>query len=106
MDLLDQLKQAGAFGTGEPIPRTVEWEGNTYACHFIDLPGGRVQKLLQKDDADPHIIAESLCDAEGKPVLTLAQAQDLKLTLRVALAREAMDVFGFSTKARDEAKKD
>lgn len=105
--IFDALAAAGGIGTGEVIARDVTWNGQTLALHFLDLPGGKVQELLRKgNDADPAIVAAALCTPEGKPAMDIEQANQLKLTLRQAIVREAMDVFGFSKEARDEAKKD
>lgn len=107
MSLLEQLQAAGAMGTGDVVPRTVSWNGHSFDFHFLDLPGGRVQQLLRKgDDSDPEIVAAALVEPDGKPALTLDQAKALKLGLRAVIVREAMDVFGFSKAAKDEAKKD
>lgn len=101
------LEAIGGFGTGKVVPRTVEWDGKTLELHFLDLPGGKVQQLLRKGlDADPEVVAAALCDPDGSPAMDLEQANTLKLTLRQAIVREAMYVFGFTAQAKADAKKD
>jgi hypothetical protein len=106
MDLLEQLQQSGAFGTGDIVPASVEWNGHTWSFFVLDLPGGKVRKLLKKDDSDAEIIAASIVDANRKPVLTVEQARELKLPLQSRFPLAAMDVFGFGKKAQADAKKD
>lgn len=101
------LEAIGGFGTGKVVPRTVEWDGKSLELHFIDLPGGKVQELLRKGiDADPELVAAALCDPDGSPAMDIDQANALKLPLRQAIVREAMYIFGFTPKAKIEAKKD
>jgi hypothetical protein len=107
MNLLEQLTQAGALGAGAIVPRTVEWNGQSLKLFFRDLSGAEVQKLLAGDgNTDPRIVEAALCNEDGSPALTAEQVALLKLPLRALIAREAMDVFGFSMKARADAKKD
>jgi hypothetical protein len=106
MSLLDQLRTAGGVSAGDVVARQVEWNGHVFDFHFLDLPGGKVQKLLKENDVDPAIVAASLVEPDGKPALTMDQVLSLKLGLRAAIVRAAMDVWGFSPRAREEEKKD
>lgn len=106
MKLIDQLYAAAGIGTNEVVARTIVWNGAEIPMFFRDLPGGEVQRLLKLPESDPEIVAAAVCEEDGTPAITLAQAHTLKLGLRAVIVREAMDVFGFTQKARDEAKKD
>lgn len=102
--LLDRFKTSGGIGTGEVVAREVVWNGQTFPLHFLDLPGGKVQELLKRPDADAEIVAASLVLEDGSPAMDLEDAHRLKLTLREAIVRAAMDVFGFTATARAEKK--
>lgn len=105
MKSLDQLTEAGGVSAGEIVAKEVEWNGNVFPFHFRDLPGGKVAKILEGAEVDANLVAATLCEEDGSPAMTLEQALCLKLTLRRVIVAAAMDVVGFSAKARDAEKK-
>jgi hypothetical protein len=79
--------------------------------HFRELPAGDFRKFHRAEasqDDEVHagsmavLIAASLCDEEGKPVITLAKARTLKPAAMLALFREVMAVNGFGSSEKND----
>lgn len=108
---LDSLKQAGAF-TGRPVAKEITWKqgdeeltatvyirplGYHTAMTDVMAANGRLDGLAGR-------IASSVCDEEGKPVLTVADitgeadpergALDGQLTLALLLAIQEVNDLG------------
>jgi hypothetical protein len=65
---------------------------------FLDRPVGTSNKGFRAS-----VVAAVMCDAEGKDVLTVAQAAVLKNALSNLLMNTCLDVNGMTAEAKEEA---
>lgn len=97
--------------SNKPTPREVEFsDGTKETVHFRQVSAGQMRRWRSAeasadDDARffamQRLVAESLCDAEGKPVLTEAESQNLTPNGLTDLFPHVMAVAGIG----DDAKK-
>jgi len=74
--------------------------GDKAQFHVRELPDAEFRKLFQDGDR-AKLIAATICDENGKPVMTDAQAAQLKPLVAAELPQVAMKHSGFGDKAAD-----
>ena len=92
----------GVFVSDEPMLRKVMLgDGSVHDMHFMELPASEIFRFGDRQRSEdeqtrvmalPYLIAASLCDETGKPVLTADQASKLKIDVAKALAGAIMTV--------------
>ena len=87
-------------------------DGTTHVLFFKELPAvtfktySRLQASTDQQDQDTcmaRLIAESLCDEEGKRAMTFEQACQLRLDAATAIFQAVLDVNGLSGKKGDRS---
>ena len=87
-------------------------DGTTHVLFFKELPAvtfktySRVQASTDPQERDTcmaRLIAESLCDTEGKPALSFEQACQLRLDATTAIFQAVLDVNGLGGKKGDRS---
>lgn len=96
------------FVAAGPVPRQVELpDGSTHTLHFKQLPGIAFRRYhMAESSADEaqrvesilHLICESLCEADGKPALTITKARQLTAGAMGALFTAVLEVNGYAGK--------
>jgi hypothetical protein len=82
-------------------------DGTVHKLHFKEIPAVEFRKFYnaeQSKDEDvqaasmSRLIAASLCEPDGKPAITVAQAKKLRTAAMNAIASVVMEVNGFGAK--------
>jgi hypothetical protein len=82
-------------------------DGSTHALYFKELPAVEFRKFAIAESSEDEavqansmakLIAASLCEPDGKPAITLKDAQRLTASAMTAIAAAIMEVNGFSAK--------
>lgn len=96
--------------SSKPTPREVEFsDGSKETVHFRQVSAGEMRRWRAaeaQDDSDAkffamqRLVAESLCDADGKLVLTPAESKNLTHTGLTDLFPHVMAVAGVGVDAK------
>jgi hypothetical protein len=99
--VLQAFTSLGMFASKDVHADTVTLPSGEKAQFYVrELPDAEFRKLWQ--DADrAKLIAATICDEDGKPVLTVEQAAQLKPIVAAELQQVAMKHSGFGDKATD-----
>ncbi|MDX5516153.1 hypothetical protein [Stenotrophomonas sp. RG-453] len=99
--VLQAFTSLGMFASKDVHADTVTLPNGDKAQFYVrELPDAEFRKLWQ--DADrAKLIAATICDEDGKPVMTDAQAAQLKPLVAAELQQVAMKHSGFGDKAAD-----
>jgi len=99
--VLQAFTSLGMFASKDVHADTVTLpNGDKAQFHVRELPDAEFRKLWQ--DADrAKLIAATICDEDGKPVLTVAQAAQLKPVIAHQLQQVAMKHSGFGGEAEE-----
>lgn len=99
---------AGLFVSSEVQPREVELpDGSKHTLHFKALPAVEFRRFqlaeFSTDDEKKaasvtHLIAASVCDPDGRPAMTVKDAERLHPLAANALMAAILDVNGFGQK--------
>lgn len=82
-------------------------DGGKHTLYFKQLPAVEFRKYYNSENSEDddvkansmsQLIVASLCEPDGKPALTLKQAQKLKPAAMNAIATVIMEVNGFGAK--------
>lgn len=86
-------------------------DGESHAVHFRELTALEFKRWHdQENSEDPevrhlamaHLLVAGVCDPDGKPALTIAQAKKLKGAAMTALVEALLDINGVSAKAKEK----
>ena len=99
------------FCTTSVIAKSVTFNGQEVPCFFRELSADQAEDLFGGIDADPkknkglrnRVIASILCNQDGTPALTAAEAGTLKLDLANKIQQAALEVNGFGKSEEAEA---
>lgn len=104
----------GLFRSDEPVAQPVTLpDGSTHALHFRQLPRKRFLaywRAIDKADEETvdvetaRLIADSLCELDGTPALTVEQAMRLTIGATQAISTAVLVVNGMTKAAQEEAK--
>ncbi|MDY0954643.1 MAG: hypothetical protein ACN6RH_18170 [Stenotrophomonas rhizophila] len=99
--VLQAFTSLGMFASKDVHADTVTLpNGDKAQFHVRELPDAEFRKLWQ--DADrAKLIAGTICDEDGKPVLTVAQAAQLKPVIAHQLQQVALKHSGFGGAAEE-----
>lgn len=99
--VLQAFTSLGMFASKDVHADTVTLpNGDKAQFHVRELPDVEFRKLWQ--DADrAKLIAGTICDEDGKPVLTVAQAAQLKPVIANKLQQVALKHSGFGGAAEE-----
>lgn len=96
------------FISDEIAEREIELgDGSKHVLHFKQLPNTVFERYaLWNASADEDVVAKAscrlivlgLCDAEGKPVLELEQAERIKRPVLQRMVKALFDVNGYGSK--------
>lgn len=101
LTLLQSFEGLGMFASRDVRPDTIELPDGKTAQFFVrELPDAEFRKLWREADRST-LIAATICDEDGKPVMTAKQAAQLKPLVAAELQKIAMKHSGFG----DEAEK-
>jgi len=99
--VLQAFTSLGMFASKNVHADTVTLpNGDKAQFHVRELPDVEFRKLYQENDR-AKLIAATICDEDGKPVLTVAQAAQLKPLVAANLQQVAMKHSGFGVEAAD-----
>ncbi|MFK3845736.1 hypothetical protein [Stenotrophomonas sp. NPDC078853] len=99
--VLQAFTSLGMFASKDVHADTITLPNGDKAQFYVrELPDAEFRKLWQ--DADrAKLIAATICDEDGKPVMTDVQAAQLKPLVAAELQQVAMKHSGFGDKAAD-----
>ena len=99
VSILQSFTSLGMFASKDVHADTITLpNGNKAQFHVRELPDAEFRKLWS--DADrAKLIAATICDEDGKPVMDEAQAAQLKPLVAAELQRVAMKHSGFGDEA-------
>lgn len=101
--LLSQFQELGMFASPDAKPDKIELRPGVVAELFVlELPDAKFRKLWGENDR-AKLIAATICDADGKPVMTEKQAAQLKPRVAAQFSALALKHSGFGDDARVEA---
>jgi len=101
--LLAQFQELGMFASPEAKPDKIELRPGVVAELFVlELPDVKFRKLWADNDR-AKLIAATVCDADGKPVMTEKQAAQLKPNVAAQFQALALKHSGFGEDAKVEA---
>lgn len=97
--VLQAFTSLGMFASKDVHADTITLPNGDKAQFYVrELPDAEFRKLWQ--DADrAKLIAATICDEDGKPVMTTVQAAQLKPLVAAELQRVAMKHSGFGEEA-------
>lgn len=97
--VLQAFTSLGMFASKDVHADTITLPNGDKAQFYVrELPDAEFRKLWQ--DADrAKLIAATICDEDGKPVMTVVQAAQLKPLVAAELQRVAMKHSGFGDEA-------
>jgi hypothetical protein len=99
--VLQAFTSLGMFASKDVHADTITLpSGDKAQFHVRELPDAEFRKLFQDGDR-AKLIAATICDEDGKPVMTAAQASQLKPLVAAELQQVAMKHSGFGDKAAD-----
>lgn len=99
--VLQAFTSLGMFASKDVHADTITLpSGDKAQFHVRELPDAEFRKLFQDGDR-AKLIAATICDENGKPVMTAAQAAQLKPLVAAELQQVAMKHSGFGDKAAD-----
>lgn len=99
--VLQAFTSLGMFASKDVHADTVTLpNGDKAQFHVRELPDAEFRKLFQDGDR-AKLIAATICDEDGKPVMTDDQAAQLKPLVAAELQQVAMKHSGFGAKAAD-----
>lgn len=93
------------FVSDAVVSKTVKLgDGSEHVLHFKELPAIEFRRFYlaersgdedKQAEAMAKLIAASLCDADGKPAVTVKQALKLKSSAMNAISTAIMEINGF-----------
>ncbi|HYQ54245.1 MAG TPA: hypothetical protein VES70_27865 [Pseudomonas sp.] len=99
--VLQAFTSLGMFASKDVHADTVTLpNGDKAQFHVRELPDVEFRKLYQENDR-ARLIAATICDENGKPVLTVAQAAQLKPLFAAELQQVALKHSGFGGEAKE-----
>ncbi|AWH48563.1 hypothetical protein C1925_05005 [Stenotrophomonas sp. SAU14A_NAIMI4_5] len=97
--ILQSFTSLGMFASKDVHADTITLpNGNKAQFHVRELPDAEFRKLWGEADR-AKLIAATICDEDGKPVMDEAQAAQLKPLVAAELQRVAMKHSGFGDEA-------
>lgn len=101
LSLLQSFEGLGMFASRDVRSDTIELPDGKKAQFYVrELPDAEFRKLWEEADRS-KLIAATICDEDGKPVMNVTQAAQLKPLIAAKLQQVAMTHSGFG----DEAEK-
>lgn len=101
LTLLQSFEGLGMFASKDVHPDTITLPtGDKASFHVRELPDAEFRKLYQEADR-AKLIAATICDEDGKPVMTAAQASQLKPLVAAEFQRVSMKHSGFGDGAAE-----
>ena len=101
--LLSAFQDLGLFASKDVRPDKIELKPGVTAEFYVrELPDAEFRKLFDQGDR-AKLIAATICDADGKPVMTEADAARLKPLMAAKFQDVALKHSGFGDKAAAEA---
>lgn len=99
--VLQTFTSLGMFASKDVRADTITLpSGDKAQFHVRELPDAEFRRLYQDGDRS-KLIAATICDENGKPVMTAAQAAQLKPLVAAELQQVVMKHSGFGDKAAD-----
>jgi len=99
--ILQSFTSLGMFASKDVHADTITLpNGNRAQFHVRELPDAEFRKLWGEADR-AKLIAATICDEDGKPVMDEAQAAQLKPLVAAELQRVAMKHSGFGDEAAE-----
>ncbi len=104
-NLLQQLKEAGAFASSELHKDTFTVGDVEFDVHVKELPDAQVRGFFAAAGGydRAHVIAAAIVTEEGKPVFTVEQAKELRPSVATKLEKIALKFNGAGEEAKAEA---
>ncbi|MGR4897528.1 hypothetical protein ACIPR8_20015 [Stenotrophomonas sp. LARHCG68] len=97
--LLNAFKDLGMFASPDVRPDTIELgTGVTAEFYVRELPDAEFRKLWADGDR-AKLIAATICDADGKPIMSVEDAARLKPPIAAKFQDVALKHAGFGDKA-------
>lgn len=101
--LLDAFHDMGMFASKDVRPDKLELRPGVIAEFYVrELPDAEFRQLFDQGDRG-KLIAATICDADGTPVMTEADAARLKPLIAAMFQDVALKHSGFGAKAAAEA---
>ncbi|WP_312237797.1 hypothetical protein [Stenotrophomonas sp.] len=99
VSILQSFTNLGMFASKELHADTITLpNGDKAQFHVRELPDVEFRKLWSEGDR-AKLIAAAICDEDGKPVMDVTQAAQLKPLVAAELQRVAMKYSGFGEEA-------
>lgn len=99
VSILQSFTSLGMFASKDVRADTITLpNGDKAQFHVRELPDVEFRKLWSEGDR-AKLIAASICDEDGKPVMNVTQAAQLKPLVAAELQRVAMKHSGFGEEA-------
>ncbi|MGV6483173.1 hypothetical protein ACTUVJ_000213 [Stenotrophomonas indicatrix] len=99
VSILQSFTDLGMFASKDVHADTITLpNGDKAQFHVRELPDAEFRKLWGEGDR-AKLIASSICDEDGKPVMNVTQAAQLKPLVAAELQRVAMKHSGFGDEA-------
>lgn len=104
-NLLEQLKQAGAFASPELHTDTFTVDDASFDVHVKELTDAAVRGFFTAAGGydRAHLIAAAIVTDDGKPVFTVQQAKELRPSVATKLEKIALKFNGAGEAAKAEA---
>lgn len=97
--LLSAFKDLGMFASPDVRPDTIELGAGVTAEFYVrELPDAEFRKLWADGDR-AKLIAATICDADGKPIMSVEDAARLKPPIAAKFQDVALKHAGFGDKA-------
>lgn len=97
--LLNAFKDLGMFASPDVRPDTIELGAGVTAEFYVrELPDAEFRKLWADGDR-AKLIAATICDADGKPIMSVEDAARLKPPIAAKFQDVALKHAGFGDKA-------
>lgn len=97
--ILQSFTALGMFASKDVHADTITLpNGDKAQFHVRELPDVEFRRLWNEDDR-AELIAATICDEDGKPVMNATQAAQLKPLVAAELQRVAMKHSGFGAEA-------
>jgi hypothetical protein len=102
LSILQQFTSAGMFAPKEVRRDTIELPNGTKAQFYVRaMPDTEFRSIYDSQDRS-RLIAATICDEDGKPVMTVKQAGELKPIVAKMLQDVSMKHSGFGGEAEAE----